>query len=109
MPAPIGQGLELVSAGSPTDLVKGEPSTFTMLLDGQPASGLEVTVTAGDTVYRDKLDELKLKTDAQGRFTVTWPTAGKYWLDASMKDDKTTVPNARERRVSYALTLEVMP
>ncbi|MBC7392326.1 MAG: DUF4198 domain-containing protein, partial [Variovorax sp.] len=106
---PIGQGLELISTGSPTDLVKGEKTSFTLNLDGQPAKDLEVTVTAGNTQYRDKLQETKIKTDAKGQFTVTWPTAGMYWLDASTKDNKTTVPQAKERRLSYAATLEVMP
>jgi uncharacterized GH25 family protein len=106
---PIGQGLELIPTGSPTDLVKGEKSTFTLNLDGQPAKDLDVTVTAGNTQYRDKLEELKIKTDGKGQFSVTWPTAGMYWLDANAKDNKTTVPQARERRLSYAATLEVMP
>ncbi len=34
---PVGQGLELISTGSPTDLVKGEKATFTLLVDGQAA------------------------------------------------------------------------
>ncbi len=106
---PVGQGLELIATGSPTDLVKGEKSTFTLNLDGQPAKELEVTVTAGNTQYRDKLDELKIKTDSKGQFSVTWPSAGMYWLDVSTKDNKTTVPQAKERRLSYAATLEVMP
>lgn len=106
---PIGQGLELVSAGTPTDNVKGEKSSFTLLMDGQPAKDLEVTVTAGDTVYRDKLDELKVKTDGKGQFSVTWPKAGMYWLDVNTRDDKTTVPKATQRRLSYAATLQVLP
>lgn len=106
---PIGQGLELVSTGSPTDLVKGEKATFTLNLDGQPAKDLEVTVTAGNTQYRDQLAEMKLKTDDKGQFSVTWPSAGMYWLDANTKDAKTSIPQAKERRLSYAATLEVMP
>ncbi|MDM0016551.1 DUF4198 domain-containing protein [Variovorax saccharolyticus] len=103
-----GKGLELVTA-NPTDLVKGEKTSFTLQLDGQPAKDLEVTVTLGNTRYRDKLDELKLKTDAKGQFSVTWPVAGMYWLDVSTTDQKTSVPKAKERRLSYAATLEVMP
>ena len=103
-----GKGLELVTA-NPTDLVKGEKTSFTLQLDGQPAKDLEVTVTLGNTRYRDKLDELKLKTDAKGQFSVTWPEAGMYWLDTSTTDKKTSVPQAKERRLSYAATLEVMP
>ena len=106
---PVGQGLELIATGSPTDLVKGEKATFTLHLDGQPAKDLEVTVTAGNTQYRDKLEELKLKTDDKGQFSVTWPAAGMYWLDASTRDNKTSLPQAKERRLSYAATLEVAP
>ncbi|WP_213956380.1 MULTISPECIES: DUF4198 domain-containing protein [unclassified Variovorax] len=106
---PIGQGLELISTAAPTDLVKGEKSTFTIHLDGQPAKDLDVTVTAGNTQYRDKLEDLKIKTDGKGQFSVTWPTAGMYWLDVNTRDNKTSVPQAKERRLSYAATLEVMP
>jgi uncharacterized GH25 family protein len=105
----IGQGLELVSSVSPTDLAKGEKASFTLLLDGQPAKDLEVTVTAGNTQYRDRLEDLKVKTDGKGQFSLTWPAAGMYWLDVNTRDSKTTVPQAKERRLSYAATLEVMP
>lgn len=109
-PKPIGQGLEMVSTGGAfTDLAKGEKATFALHIDGQPAKDLEVTVTAGNTQYRDQLAETKVKTDDQGQFSVTWPTAGMYWIDASTKDNKTTMPQAKERRLSYAATVEVMP
>jgi len=109
-PKPIGQGLEMVSTGGAmTDLAKGEKATFALHIDGQPAKDLEVTVTAGNTQYRDQLAETKVKTDDKGQFSVTWPTAGMYWIDASTKDSKTTMPQAKERRLSYAATVEVMP
>jgi uncharacterized GH25 family protein len=106
---PSGKGLELVTTTNPTDLVKGEKASFVLQIDGQPAKDLEVTVTPGNTRYRDKVDEITAKTDAKGQFSVTWPQAGMYWLEASTKDGKTTVPQAKERRLSYAATLEVMP
>lgn len=106
---PSGKGLELVASTNPTDLVKGEKASFVLQIDGQPAKDLEVTVTPGNTRYRDKIDEITTKTDAKGQFTVTWPQAGMYWLEASTKDGKTSVPQAKERRLSYAATLEVMP
>ena len=109
-PKAIGQGLEMVSTGGAfTDLAKGEKATFALHIDGQPAKDLEVTVTAGNTQYRDQLAQVKVKTDDKGQFSVTWPTAGMYWIDASTKDSKTTMPQAKERRLSYAATVEVMP
>lgn len=106
---PSGQGLELVSTGSPTDLAMGEKATFALQIDGQPAKDVEVTVTPGATRYRDKLGDITVKTDAKGQFSVTWPQPGMYWIEASARDDKTSVPQAKERRLTYAATLEVMP
>jgi len=109
VPAPIGQGLELVPVTHPNDLAKGEKATFALHVDGQPASGLEVTVVQGGTRYRDKVDEIKVTTDAAGRFSVTWPQAGMYWIEAATRDNKTTVPQAKERRLTYVATVEVLP
>ncbi|MDM0113179.1 DUF4198 domain-containing protein [Variovorax sp. J22R133] len=106
---PSGKGLELVTLTNPTDLVKGEKASFELQIDGQPAKDLDVTVMQGNTRYRDQMNEIKVKTDAKGQFAVTWPQAGMYWLEATTKDSKTSVPKATERRLSYAATLEVMP
>ncbi|HYP70849.1 MAG TPA: DUF4198 domain-containing protein [Variovorax sp.] len=106
---PTGKGMELIPVTAPSDLVKGEKANFTLQIDGQPAPDVEVTVTQGGTRYRDKVGEQTLKTDAKGQFSITWPQAGMYWLEATTKDKKTTVARAKERRLSYAATLEVMP
>ena len=99
---PSGKGMELIPVTAPSDLVKGEKAAFSLLIDGQPARDVEVTVTAGSTRYRDNVGEQTLKTDGNGQFSITWPSAGMYWLEASANDNK-------ERRLSYAATLEVMP
>lgn len=104
-----GQGLELQAETHPNDLVSGETASFTLLLDGKPASGIEVTAIRGGTRYRDKQGEMTATTDARGRFSFTWPEAGMYWLEAASKDQKVSVPAAKERRLMYVVTLEVMP
>lgn len=106
---PTGKGLELVPVTHPNDLAKGEKATFAFHVDGKPAAGVEVTLVVGSSRYRDKLGEIKVSTDAQGQFSVTWPTAGMYWVDADVNDGKTSVPQAKERRLSYVGTLEVLP
>lgn len=106
---PSGQGLELQPVTHPNDLVQGEKATFTLHVDGQPAAGLEVNVVAGASRYRNQLSPTKIVTDAQGQFSITWPQAGMYWLEAESKDHKTTIPQAQERRLSYVVTLEVLP
>lgn len=106
---PTGQGLELVPVTHPNDLVKGEKATFAFHVDGKPAAGIEVAVVLGATRYRDKIGEIKATTDDKGQFSVTWPAAGMYWVDADAKDEKTSLPQAKERRLSYVGTLEVLP
>ena len=107
-PAPVGKGLELVPVTHPNDLYAGEAATFQFRIDGQPAAGLEVTVVPGGSRYRDKVDEIRLTTGADGRFEVQWPQPGLYWIEASTEDDKTTVARASQRRLAYSGTLEVL-
>ncbi|MFT3763412.1 MAG: DUF4198 domain-containing protein [Pseudoxanthomonas sp.] len=106
---PIGKGLELVPVTHPNDLFAGEAATFKIYLDGKPAAGLEVEAIRGGTRYRNAQDELKATTDANGQFSLTWPEAGMYWLEAGTQDNKTSVKQAKQRRLGYVVTLEVLP
>ena len=106
---PSGIGLELVPITHPNDLFAGEQAKFRFQIDGKPAAGLEVEITRGDTRYRNAQDEIKTTTDGNGEFSVTWPQAGMYWLDVASQDDKVTIPQARQRRLGYVATLEVLP
>jgi uncharacterized GH25 family protein len=106
--AASGRGLELRAETHPNNLAAGEAARFVLLLDGAPAPGVEVEVVRGGGRYRDRLGEIKLKTGADGAFSVTWPEAGLYWLGAETQDDKASIPNAR-RRATYNATFEVLP
>lgn len=105
---PTNIGLELVPVTHPNDLYAGEAASFRFLLDGQPAAKLELEILAGGTRYRDHQDEIKLTTDEKGEFSVTWPQAGMYWLETSLQDAKTSVKQAKQRRLSYVATFEVL-
>lgn len=107
--APTGTGIELVPLSHPSDLVAGEEAKFRVLVDGAPASGLEFEIIRGDTRYRNAQGEILTTTDAKGEFSVTWPEPGMYWLETSTEDDKTSVPQATQRRLGYVATLEVLP
>ena len=105
----IGTGLEMVPTRHPNDLYAGEAAKFRFLLDGKPAKDLAVEIIAGGTRYRDAPAAQKLKTDADGVITVTWPATGLYWLDAEIKDENATVPGVKKRTAAYNVTLEVLP
>ncbi|WP_427307806.1 DUF4198 domain-containing protein [Cupriavidus sp. H39] len=105
----VGRGLELAPITHPNDLVAGDTASFRLLLDGKPASNLKVAVVPGGIRYRDQLQEFSATTDADGKFSVKWPAPGMYWMEAEVKDDKTTFKQAKARRAVYAVTVEVLP
>ncbi|HYD45730.1 MAG TPA: DUF4198 domain-containing protein [Phenylobacterium sp.] len=104
---PTGVGLELQPVTHPTDLYAGEAAKFRLLMDGKPAADVEVTVAPGGVRYRDDRGEMTLKTDAAGEFSVTWPTAGFWWLEASSRGGQASIPNA-QRSAMYVATVEVL-
>lgn len=106
---PTNVGLELVPITHPNDLYAGEAAKFGLILDGKPAANQPVTVMAGGTRYRDQQQEIKTTTDAAGQFSVTWPEPGMYWIETELQDAKTSVKQAKQRRVSYVATFEVLP
>ena len=106
---PSGEGIELVPVTHPNDLFEGETATFKVLVDGKPAAGIEFEIVRGETRYRNAQDEMRLTTGADGVLKVTWPAPGMYWLEASTEDDRTSVPQATQRRLGYVATLEVLP
>lgn len=106
---PANVGLELVPVTHPNDLYAGEATKLRFLVDGQPAANLDVVVQAGGTRYRNEQAEQKLKTDANGELTVNWPAPGMYWLESALQDAKTSVKQAKQRRLSYVATFEVLP
>jgi hypothetical protein len=40
--------------------------------------------------------------------TITWPSAGLYWVGAETEDRNPSEKRAEMRRLTYAVTLEVM-
>lgn len=106
--APTGVGLELVPDTHPNDLFAGESARFQLLIDGEPAVGAKVTVIPGGMRYRNDQAAIEAVSDDSGHFSITWPHAGQYWLEAGYSDDRAKAP-AKQRRGSYVATFEVLP
>lgn len=103
-----GKGIELVPVTHPNDLFAGEKATFQLLVDGKPAAGLKIEVVPGATRYRDQQNDIQLTSGTDGKFELTWPQAGMYWLETASEDAKTTLPDAKQRRLSYVAVFEVL-
>lgn len=109
-----GQGLEIVPLSNPTEQFASESSSFRVLLDGKPLADQVVSVIPGGVRYRGVLNEQAVTTNAKGEFSVKWPFAGMYWLNASYpKREEMSAdgkrPDAPAKRYTYAATLEVLP
>ncbi|WP_286271274.1 DUF4198 domain-containing protein [Thalassotalea hakodatensis] len=106
--APSNKGLELVPVTHPNDLFATEEATFKFYIDGEPAAKTKIEITRGSMRYRNAPETINVETNAQGEFSVTWPHAGMYFLEASYEDDKAEAP-ATKRTGSYSATFEVLP
>lgn len=110
---PTGEGIEFVPTTHPNDLVEGEAATFQFLRDGKPYADAEVTIARGGTRYRNNPEEITTKTDADGKFTVTWPAAGMYWVNTTWRDPAAPAGMGRGgppvASASYVAVLEVLP
>lgn len=80
---PAGSGLELLPLSHPTELLAGDASRFRVLLDGKPLANQQVAVVPGGVRHRGVLKDFAVTSDSQGEFSVKWPFAQHYWLQAS--------------------------
>ena len=110
---PTGVGIEMVPVTHPNDLVAGEAGVFQFLKDGQPYAEAEIVVARDGLQYRDNPEEQTLKTDAEGRVSVTWPEAGMYWVNTSWRDPSAPAGGGRNgppvASAQYTAVLQVLP
>ena len=107
--APTGKGMELEMLTHPNDLYAGETAQWRLLVDGKPASGVEMELVPGGTRYRDSQDSWTVTSDDKGLLSITWPQAGRYYLEAASSDNKVSNHKADQRRLQYLGTVEVLP
>jgi hypothetical protein len=85
-----------------------------------------LAVVPGGIRYRDSLKEMSISTDQDGKFTVTFPDPGMYWISATVRTGpsgeavadppvaeapagtEAQPPFRAGERAIYAATLEVM-
>jgi uncharacterized GH25 family protein len=106
-----GTGIEMTPLTSPTELFAGDTTSLRFTLDGKPATDVAITVIRGGNRYRDKLGEITLKPDRDGKVSIKWPDAGMYWIGASTARPPQGEIGTLAKplvRASYSATLEVL-
>lgn len=102
-----GQGFELVPITHPNDLYHGEEAEFQFTMNGEPAAGVEISIIPAGVRYRDNQEEISVTSNSEGVFSVTWPQAGLYFIEAAYQDDKGIAP-ATSRSGRYSAVYEVL-
>ena len=102
------KGLELKFITHPNDLFSGEKANFQFYIDGKPAANVDISLIREGTRYRNDQEEITLKTNAKGEFSVEWPVAGRYLMEADFKDNQGKKP-ASTRVGKYFAVFEVLP
>lgn len=105
----IEEGISLIAITHPNDLFAGEAAQFIMTVDGKPARQASIEIEPEGKRYRNVLNTINLKTDDEGKFEITWPHAGRFWLAMETTSLPKSTAFASTRTLSYSATLEVLP
>jgi len=80
-----GKGFELQAVTHPNDVIAGEEVELKLLMNGKPAVGAEIKITASGTKYRDDRGNIELTTDSEGALNFTPSQPGPYLLTANFE------------------------
>lgn len=107
---PTGVGLELTGETHPNDLFAGEAVKFRLFFNGKPVGqGVKGNFIRQSTRHRNQRDEIKVKTDKDGRFSVTFDDAGFYLLEAEHAFPGESGSDVDMHHHGLYVTLEVFP
>ena len=106
---PVGKGLGLGGETHPNDLFTGETVNFQLFFNGKPAGeGVNAHFVLGGTRHRNQRSPIDITTDKDGKFSVEFPEAGFYIMEAeyAKKGDDNKIDMYH---YGLYLTLEVFP
>ncbi|MAI91039.1 DUF4198 domain-containing protein [Ponticaulis sp.] len=106
--ATTDEGLELRPITHPNDVYVGEEASFSFVMDGAPAEGLEVEIVEGNDRYRDDPGAVTVTTDADGVFSFTPEEAGRYWISTSVRGSGEFEGHEIGVGQSYVVTFEAL-
>lgn len=101
-----GAGLEISSNVHPADVVAEESLELVFNLDGKPRAGVKGVLSYEGELYRNDAGRVEFETGADGRFSFTPQSAGRYLVEASYAAE-TASKLADKVRESVTYTFEV--
>lgn len=90
----------------PNQLSTKAPLTLNMSLNQKPVQGLDIQVEQQLTQIGQKLETLKLKSDAKGDVKIAFPSAGQYLITVTTPEQKDQ-PKLAERSYRSIITVFV--
>jgi len=107
---PVAGGLALGGATHPNDLFVDERVSFSLTYDGQPLSAkTQVHLVREGTRHRNQRNEIKVKTDEFGHFSLVFSESGFYLLEAEVEFEAGEGDAMDVYHHSLYVTLEVFP
>ena len=106
---PTGKGLELSGESHPNDLFVNEEGHFRLLLNGESAGNVQISMTKAGTKHRNQREKRSIVTDTNGYFNLKFSAPGFYLLEAEKDikaDSESTIDYYHH---SLFITLEVFP
>ena len=91
------------------EFLEGEEASFAFLLDGEPASGLEIEISKGNDRYRNDAGLITVTTGEDGSFSFTPEEPGRYWLSTGTQAEGSFEGRTISVRNSYVMTIEALP
>lgn len=103
-----GQGFELKPGAHPNAIYVDQGFGFQLLVDGQPAANVPVSVYRSGNIYDDRRIAVELKTDAKGGGHVAFTQPGVYLLTTHYPVARPAPGEAPPAHsYTYSLTFEV--
>jgi len=103
---PTGKALEIQAITHPNAITVGAAAEFALLFEGKPLAGAEITLFRSAGLYDGRKVAAQVKSDANGRFTLTPGDAGTYLILVRHRGEAPAGAETPYRSYTYTLAFD---
>ena len=103
---PSGMALEIQAITHPNAITAGTAADFTLLFEGKPLAGAEITLFRSAGLYDGRKVAAQVKSGAGGRFTLTPEDAGTYLILVRHRGEAPAGAETPYRSYTYTLAFD---